>query len=265
MAHIQIDINTRSLCRPTNVQIILPNDISSDRTAHNPNYQRPTKTLILLHGYSGGSSDWLHHSPIEELAVTYNLAIVCPSGENSFYLDGKGTGKAYGRLVGEELVAYLRKTFRLAEKRKDTYIGGFSMGGFGALHTGLLYADTFSKIMALSSAMIVHRIKNQKPGYVDHAADYDYYAAVFGDLDKLEESENNPETLVRKRKAENKPLPDIFMACGSKDFLLEENRRFRDFLLSEQVPVQYTESSGQHDWNFWNQYLEPGIQWMLKE
>ena len=30
-------------------------------------------------------------------------------------------------------------------------------------------------------------------------ADYDYYTQIFGDLDKLDESENNPEYLVTER------------------------------------------------------------------
>ena len=264
MAYIQMEIFVDSLRRPTNVQMVLPNDATPAMIENNKHYQRTTKTLFALHGYSGGSTAWLHGSGIEELAQKYNLAIVCPTGENSFYLDGKGVGRAYGRLVGEELVEYLRKTFHLAEKREDTFICGLSMGGFGALHTGLRYPDTFGGIIALSSALIVHEIKNQKEGFSNVVADYDYYVSVFGDLSELEESENNPEVLVKKMTNAQKQSLNIFMACGTEDFLLAENRRFHDFLVKEGVSVEYWESAGQHDWKFWNQYLEPGIHWMLR-
>lgn len=265
MALLQLDVFTDSLRQMTNVKIILPNDAPSFMTQNNPYYNRPTKTLFLLHGYSNGNNFWLTGSDIESLALKYNLAIVCPTGYNSFYLDGKGTGTAYGRWVGEELPAYIHKTFNLSDKPEDTLIGGISMGGFGALHTGLKYPQTFSKIFALSSALIIHEIKNQKEGYDNGSADYDYYTAVFGDLSKLEQSENNPETLVRKLKEENRTIPAVYMACGTEDFLIEPNRQFRNFLHQQGVPVEYAESPGVHDWAFWNQYIEPAILWMLKE
>ena len=56
----------------------------------------------------------------------------------------------------------------------------------------------------------------------------------------------------------------IFMACGSEDFLLNENHEFRDFLLKNKVDFTYKESTGIHDWKFWNEYLEPAIQWLIE-
>ena len=41
------------------------------------------------------------------LAMKYNLAVVCPDGGISFYLDGKGAGTAWCRYVSEELPTYL--------------------------------------------------------------------------------------------------------------------------------------------------------------
>jgi S-formylglutathione hydrolase FrmB len=33
--------------------------------------------------------------------------------------------------------------------------------------------------------------------------------------------------------------------------------------INEKVDVTYIESPGVHNWAFWNEYLEPAIQWML--
>ena len=60
-------------------------------------------------------------------------------------------------------------------------------------------------------------------------------------------------------------IQPIFMACGTEDFLLEKNRQFRDFLKEQGVDVAYHEGPGIHDWKFWNEYLEPGVRWMLGE
>lgn len=263
MAVFQVDFFSQALAKSTCFHMVLPNDVPPMMRENNVNYNRKMKTLFLLHGFSGSSKDWLLGSSVQELSIKYNMAVIMPSGDNSFYLDGKGTGRAYGKFVGSELVEYVRKTFNLAMVKEDTFIGGLSMGGFGAIHTGLSYPETFGKIVGLSSALIIHNIKNIKEGFKDGIADYDYYNLVFGDLSQLENSENNPEYLIKKLKSEGQAIPPIYMACGTEDFLIEENRKFYQFLQDEAVDAHYIESPGLHDWKFWNDYLEPSIEWLL--
>ena len=111
MANGRFEFNSDCLRRMVNFHIVLPNDLPKEWTADNPHYKRPMKTLFLLHGYTGNSMDWMTGSAVCELAGNYNLAVVCPAGENSFYLDGPETGRKYATYVGEELVQYVRKTF----------------------------------------------------------------------------------------------------------------------------------------------------------
>lgn len=265
MATARMEFHSETLSRMVPFEVILPNDLPEMMREENPHFKRPAKTLFLLHGYTGGCSDWLYGSRIQEFSAAYNLAVVCPSGENSFYLDGPETGRGYATHVGKELVAYVRDTFGLSVRREDTLIGGLSMGGFGALHTALAYPETFSKAFALSSALIMHEVADMKPGNGNPVANYEYYRMVFGAPEELLKSENNPEELVRRLQDAGKELPGIYMACGTEDFLLQENRGFHGFLEERNVPHTYLESPGEHNWLFWNQYLEPAIQWMLKE
>lgn len=265
MSTMKISFASQMLKRIVEFNLILPNDLPEEMIIENQCYKREIKTLYLLHGFGGNCNDWLYGSLAQELSVKYNLAIVMPSGENSFYLDGRGAGKLYGEFIGRELVGYIRRVFGLSDKKENTFIGGLSMGGFGAIRNALKYNDTFGKVFALSSALIVNEIKNQKQGFKNLVADYDYYVNTFGDLSKLEESENNPEYLVKKLKSENKEIPPIFMACGTEDFLLETNREFYEFLLNQKVEINYEESPGTHDWKFWNEYLEKSINWLLND
>ena len=53
------------------------------------------------------------------------------------------------------------------------------------------------------------------------------------------------------------------MACGKEDFLIEPNRAFHKFLVDNDVNVYYQEDDGNHNWEFWNKYLEPSIQWLI--
>lgn len=204
MSVLQINKYSIALSRLITFHVILPDDAIPMMIEGNKNYERKPKTLYLLHGFSGNTTDWLYGSRIQELAMQYNLAVVLPSGENSFYLNGKGTGRAYETFVGVELPDYCTKTFGFSDKPEDNFIGGLSMGGFGAIHTALKYPKRFGKMFGLSSAMIQYDIAGMKPGEKNEIADYDYYLQVFGNLEHLDTSENNPDYLIREKKKEEK-------------------------------------------------------------
>ena len=108
-------------------------------------------------------------------------------------------------------------------------------------------------------------IKHLDPSMDNPMANYDYYAWTFGVKDGVDfdASENNPEYLVKKLKEEGKQIPDIYMACGTEDFLIEPNRQFKAFLDENKVPVTFVTGPGVHDFNFWRKYLEEGLKWAL--
>lgn len=266
MARLDGVFFSKTLSRPVHFVAVLSNDIAFG-SENNPNFKRPTKNIYLFHGYSGCDTDWPANVALGDLANKYNVNFFMPNGDNSFYLDNKATGYKYASYVGEEFVEYTRKTFNLSEKKEDTFVGGLSMGGFGALHTGLMFNKTFSKVIALSSALIQGMIKKLSPDMPDNPmANYDYYAWTFGIKDNVdfETSENNPEYLVKKLKAEGGELPDIYMACGTEDFLIEPNRAFVAYLKENDVPVEFVTGPGIHDFNFWRKYLEEGMKWALE-
>ena len=70
---------------------------------------------------------------------------------------------------------------------------------------------------------------------------------------------------MKKLLAEGKKIPEIYMACGTEDFLLEANRRFHKFLEDNGVKHVYMESKGQHDMVFWNEYAVKFAEMMFGE
>ncbi|MGN0687149.1 MAG: alpha/beta hydrolase [Oscillospiraceae bacterium] len=254
MANISVKFRCEALNRNVRFEVYMPNDAADDKG-------RRMKTLFLLHGYTGEAYNWVP----EHLSQKYNFAVVTPNGENGFWLDGLSTGHKYCTFVGDELLKYIRRTFSLAMSREETYIMGLSMGGFGALHTALSYPESFGKAAAMSSALIVHGISGMKPGTDNGIANYDYYHECFGDLDTVERSDANPEVLAKRLKDSGAALPEIYMSCGTEDFLLAENREFHAFLDSIEVPHTYLESSGGHDMDFWNRYTEKFVEMMFGE
>ena len=253
MSNLTVRFFSNCLRRNTSFKMFLPYDERLDMPEEMKEYRgRKTKVLFLLHGYTGDGDIWVP----EYLADKYNFAVVAPNGENAFWLDGISSGHQFGTFLGEELPNFIRKTFNLATTPEDTYIMGLSMGGFGALHTALKYPEVFGKAAAFSSALIVHEVADMKEGSDNGVANYEYYRECFGDPSKVLESENNPETLVKKLKAEGKKFPEIFMACGTEDFLIERNRELHNFLVEEDVAHVYEEDTGIHDMVFWGKSVE---------
>lgn len=247
-----------------NITYVIPCDVPEFVTVANPYYRRPMKTLYLLHGFSGNDSDWEYTGIAEEVSSKYNLAVIMITGGNNFYLDRKATGCQYGTFAGKEVVDFTRKLFGLSDKREDTLIGGLSMGGFGALHTALAYPETFGAVVALSSALIIHNISGLKEGFKDMMANFEYYREVFGDLDKVVESDNNPEVLYDRLLKEGKKTPSIYMAIGTEDDLYPTNIAMKEFLEERKADLKYEEGPGIHDWNFWNNYITRGVEWALE-
>ena len=103
------------------------------------------------------------------------------------------------------------------------------MGGFGAIHTALAYPQTFGTAIGLSFANIINKISRMKPGDPDSHANYECYRECFGDLEKVKESENNPEIQIKRLLANGEKLPELYMASCKVDFLLENDREFPRF------------------------------------
>lgn len=264
MAVGHFEFFSEALQRTVSFHLVLPNDIRPEWRKDNPHFERPMKTLMLLHGYFGSSTDWLYKSDIVELASTYNIAVILPSGENSFYTNGVASGRKYADYVGEELLHYVQDTFQLSKNRNDTFIGGFSMGGFGAILTALGFHENYGKAFALSSALITDNIHKMEKGH-QKMANYEYYELVFGELSKVKQTENHPLYLVQQLKEKGETIPDLFLACGKDDWLLDGSRQFVQSLEELNVPVVYHEAEGGHDFVFWNEWIEPAIKWLLNQ
>ncbi len=264
MALIQVNFISESLMRTVPIQVILPVDKLTFPGMPKPE-EKPFKTLYLLHGILGNYTDWVSGTSIQRWAEEKNLAVVMPSGDNAFYVDQKGAHNNYGEFIGKELVEITRKMFPLSRKREDTFIAGLSMGGYGALRNGLKYHDTFGSIAALSSAMVLDGIENRTDDTLMFADSRSYAESVFGDLNKVAESDINPLWIARKLVKEGADIPEIYMTCGTEDFLVSANRAFRDDLMKLGIPVTYVEGKGSHEWDFWNRGIQNVLEWLPLE
>lgn len=257
MALIQVNYFSNALARTVPVNVVLPADKVDSKTHRYASFDKPFKTLYLLHGMFGNYTDWITNTRVQRWAEERNLAVVMPSGDNMYYVESLLPFNDYGAFVGEELPRIMCAMFPLSQKREDTFIAGLSMGGFGALRNGFKYSDTFSRIAALSSALTV-----LDPKVPPIAGD----KAVFGDLEVAMHTDKDflvAYSQLRARVMAGKAtMPTVYLACGTEDGFLESTRAFRDQLVGDGVDVTYDEQPGGHEWDFWDAQIKKVIDWL---
>lgn len=252
MALIHMSFLSDALKRTVPVTVILPVD-NTVFAGERPEFP----TLYLLHGLLGSHTDWVDNTRIRQWAEERGLAVVMPSGDNSFYIDQLLPNQAYGEFIGRELVEMTRRAFPLSRDREKTFLAGLSMGGFGAIRNGLKYADTFGCIAGLSSAVHIFEMAPDAPGRTLFREDL-----VFGDLEEARKTDKNPRVALLEAKAAGLEIPRVYMSCGLQDSLLESGRSLRDFFLENGVSVAYRESDGKHDWYFWDREIRSVLDWL---
>jgi len=260
MAIIQCNFFSKSLMRTVPIQVILPTDKMVFPGQPQPE-EKPFKTLYLLHGIFGNYTDWVSGTRVQSWAQDRDLAVVMPSGDNSFYVDNPKTSALYGSFISKDLVEFTRRSFPLSRRREDTFIGGLSMGGFGAIVNGLQHPETFGYVVGLSAALVLDRARLNAE-YTDFLmTNRGYYESVFGDLDQVLGGPNDYNALAEKA-AGREDKPHFYLACGTEDDLMAQNREFRGNLEGLGYDVTWQEGPGGHDWKFWDAYILKAMDWL---
>lgn len=251
MALIDLKFFSEALGVQTSVYVIIPQkssagEIGVDGKGGNEKY----KCLYLLHGLSDDHSIWLRRTSIERYAAKYGICVVMPYGGRSFYTDMK-YGEKYFTYITEELPMRISEFLNVSDKREDTFIAGLSMGGYGALKAALSKPEKYCAAAGMSS------VTDIKERQFD-----DLMKPIFGDPIVIEDKDDLFSLAEKTAKAIDKP--QIYMCVGFEDFLYEQNVKFKNKLNSLGYELTYAESKGNHNWDFWDEYIQYILEWMFK-
>jgi putative tributyrin esterase len=247
MALIDFKFQSNVLEMNCNVQIILPNDVKKDEKL---------KVLYLLHGYIGDYADWMRFSSIERYSWDYRYAIVMPGGHNSYYTDTKYQMNYYTYL-SKELPSFMTNFFPISDRREDNFICGLSMGGYGALKVGLSNPDRYSKVISLSGVTDIVSVLESE----NMQSRNNKFVAIFGN-DSIKDTKHDLFYLVNQIVINKQEMPSLYIACGKEDFLYEDNLRFKKHLEMLNVKHTFIESKGEHNWEFWDEYIKKVLAWL---
>lgn len=262
MALFQIqNLRSNEVHRKVAVNVLLP----VDSHAQHPVGER-FRTLYLFHGVTDNNMAWLLNTRLYELAEKYNLCVVLPSGENSFYMNQEDRFECWENFFCQELPLLMQRTFPLSDRREDTFIGGFSMGGFGALRNGLKHHDRYGKIFCFAPALELEYTMNSTYDAENYLMNRSFVEAHYGaNLEASQNSNQNPLWLIEHLTAQGIDLPKIYMATGQDDTLADVHRAIEQKLKAAKADYTAKIVPGIHDWAFINQNLEQALQWLAEK
>ncbi len=267
MAIFEFKLFSHELFQSVSVNAILPTpesgDYFFDTKTYYPKRGEKYQTLYLLHGFTADFSDWARFSGIERYAQKRNLAVIMPSANNSSYCNIHDGGNYYNYYT-QELPRTMRALLPLSAKRENNFIAGLSMGGFGALKAALRNPENYAAVGSLSGGVgdtkdgnkVNSPINTRKWKEGAYGQNFEYY----------HDEKDNLRYIAKKLKEEDKTLPEIYMACGTEDFLYEANKDLKDYFMGLGLNVTYSEEKGVHDWDFWDPFIRKFIDYLpLKE
>ncbi len=254
------------LNRNIEINVIVPTpegneQITAEGKQMRYDYEKGLPVVYLLHGAYGDNSSWMRFSSIERYAQAHNCIAVMAGVENSFYQDMEH-GSRYYTYMTEELPAYITRIFPASGKREDTFIAGFSMGGYGAWFLGLSRPDLYAKAASMSGALDIGKVYEAgKGGSMDSPFRWE---DCFGEkTENLSGSDRDLLQLLKEDK-EKGLLPELYQSCGDQDFLFTINQEVHRKIEAMGIRTEYHEVPGHmHNWDFWDQDIRRILDWML--
>lgn len=240
MALLTVDFHTKSLARRTRMDVFIPSlNLGGALKNQDANYyQNNNETyplIIFLHGFGDNEKAWQMNTQILKICEDRKIAACFINGENKWYLD-MGPIENYYSLVEEEALDFLYGNFSCLSKEKPLVIAGVSMGGYGALYHYIKNVDKYAACVALSPAIRPDRLDESKIGTLR-----DLFLDVKG-----------------------KNL-NIYLSVGECDFIIESSREFNDFLITNELGVEYKFIPGRdHSWYTWSHEVFEAIEYLEK-
>ena len=252
MALIELKFYSQMLGMQTEAYVVIPQRFNKGEIGvEGGGKDNAYKCLYLLHGLSDDHTIWLRRTSIERYAAKYGICVVMPCGARSFYTDMK-YGMKYFSYITEELPSVVNEFLRVSPRREDTYIAGLSMGGYGALKAALRRPDVYCAAAGLSSVADIKSLEFK-----------DTFIPIFGEEMVIPDEEDL--FYLAEKTNSNPDKPRVFMGVGTEDFLYEANVKLKEKFETLEYDYTYRQSSGSHNWEFWDEYIQYVLEWMFGE
>ncbi len=211
-----------------------------------------TPLVILLHGVYGSAWIWSQkagvHRTGEQMISKKQIKptiIAMPSdglwGDGSAYLPHNSFN--FEKWIVEDVITAIKEVIETVTDDSKIFIGGLSMGGYGALRLGAKYSDTFSGFSGHSSITDTPQMS----------------LFVEEKLENYKQENDTDEPVFEIIKSNRDKIAPFRFDCGENDQLIEHNRKLHQQLLDEKISHIYEEFSGKHEWPYWENHVKDSL------
>ncbi|MBD0835393.1 alpha/beta hydrolase [Aestuariibaculum suncheonense] len=241
--------------------------LPSDYAKSNEDYS----VFYLLHGFTNNENTWIDNGWVDIAEVqgvlengNDKMIIVMPDGGNSWFVNHPNGKFNYENMFFKEFIPYIESIYQIKSDRANRFIGGLSMGGYGALGYTMRHIDMFSVCVAFSSAI---RTDENTLSMTDD--DFDYlYGSVYNknikDFNRISEhwNLNNPLYLVHQLSDNQLKSVKWYLSCGDKDYLLDGNIEINRIFRNRDIPHEFRIEGGHHNWDYWRLNIDDGLKFI---
>jgi enterochelin esterase-like enzyme len=194
--------------------------------------------LVLLHGRSSSPGSYLTQQWFDALAALGSRApdlLLVDGGDHSYY-HNRSDGQWGSYLMKEAIPAGVARS---RADRSRIAIGGISMGGFGALLTGLRHPGAFCAVGAHSAALW-HTGAETPQGAFDDAEDFD---------------RNN---IIALAGARSQPFGHtrVWIDVGAQDPFVSADSELARVLRAHGQKITFHVWPGSHSGSYWNKHVD---------
>jgi len=242
--------------------------------------------FYLLHGKGGGMNDWLYSKrDLDQMIADKQLPPVIAvlpdapySNRASYYVDSAYAGSEsvprgakVETALTRDLLAHIDATYRTIPTRAGRVIGGYSMGGWGAMRYALAHPDLYRTAIVLSPAVYVPF----PPGESGMRAlgAFGKGATLFDEAAYT--AQNYPAVLEGIFKPAGLPLA-MFIAAGDDEYHytrfedrehdmdLEAHRLYSTMVRVKNIQAELRILQGAHCWDVWRPAFIEGAQYVAQ-
>ena len=270
----QMEFDSETLGRAYQYNIYLP-----------PGYDASSEiypVIYLLHGRGDSMAGWLNAKPdldamIADGSIPPMIAVMpdMPSSDRAgYYVDSQYIGSAAPAAEAVEtaffndLIPHIDATYRTSAGREARLVGGYSMGGYGALRYALAHPEMFVGALVLSPAVYI-------PFPPIDSSTREFGAFGVGDslFDEVTYTALNYPALLPEFRQSALGL-SMFIAVGDDewknerledalhDLDMEAHMVFNQVARVPSIRSEFRVYDGGHDWDVWRRGFMEGLQFL---
>ncbi len=230
--------------------VVLPRDYARDAVAAQPDTAKRYPVVYLLHGYGADHTSWYVRSreagrPLSAYADRYGLIIVCVDGRRaSWYLDAPPDSEdpadwQIETMFTRYLVPEIDRRYRTWADALGRAVVGLSMGGHGAIYLAARHPELLSVCGDMSGVVDLTHVINKQD-----------LTRRLGPIDKHRDRWLEHSAMTQAEQFAGRRV-GVLIDCGWGDSFFEDHRLLHEKLTRLQVPHDFIQRPGGHDWSYW--------------